>query len=105
MSFLDRMTTKHAFPGGEKASLLHRFALKLEVGERFVEIGFEQAFEPGVERLIHEGSIRVWKTPQGDVPVSAAERSAILERVIEYCKIKELTYRVVNAGVDAGVRS
>lgn len=91
------MTTKHTFLNGDKVSLLHRFALKLEAGERFVEIGFEQAFEPGVERLIHEGSIQVWKTPQGDVPVSSAERSVILERVIEYCKIKELTYRVVRA--------
>ena len=97
MSFLDRITTKHTFPGGEKASLLHRFALKLVIGERFVEIGFEQAFELGVERLIHEDSIRVWKTPQGDVPVSPAERSVILERVIEYCKIKELTCRVAGA--------
>ena len=96
------MTTKHTFPGGEKASLLHRFALKLEVGERFVEVGFEQAFEPGVERLIHEGSIRVWKTQQGDLSVSSAERSAILERVIEYCKIKELTYRVVRSSGGTG---
>jgi hypothetical protein len=98
MSFLDRMTTKHTFPDGAKASLLHRFALKLEVGERIVEIGFEQAFEPGVERLIHQGSIQVWKTPQGDVAATAAEKAAILERVIEYCKIKELTYRVVDIG-------
>jgi hypothetical protein len=97
MSFLDRMTTKHTFPGGEKVSLLHRFALKLEVGGRFVEVGFEQAFEPGVERLIHEDSIRVWKTPQGDVPVTAAERAVILARVIEYCKLKELTYRVIGS--------
>jgi hypothetical protein len=97
MSYLDRMTTKHTFVNGVKVSLLHRFALKLEIGQRFVEVGFEQAFEPGVERLIHEGSIRVWKTRQGDVPVTAAERSAILERVVEYCKIKELTYRVVRA--------
>lgn len=104
MSFLDRMTTKHTFASGEKVSLLHRFALKLEIGERFVEVGFEQAFEPGVERLIHEGSIQVWKTLQGDVPVTAAERSAILERVIQYCKIKELTYRVVRA-TDSGLQS
>lgn len=104
MSFLDRMTTKHTFPDGAKASLLHRYALKLQIGERFVEIGFEQAFEPGVEWLIHENTIQVWRTPQGDVPVTSAERSAILGRVVEYCRIKELTYRVVGAG-GAGVRS
>jgi hypothetical protein len=98
MSILDRMTTKHTFPDGAKVSLLHRFALKLKVGDRVVEVGFEQAFEPGVERLIHEGSIMVWKTPQGDVPITPAERSVILERLIEYCKIKELTYRVVGVG-------
>lgn len=91
------MTTQHTFSSGEKVSLLHRFALKLEVGERFVEVDFEQALQPGVERLIHERSIQVWKTPRGDIPISAAERSAILERVIEYCRIKELTYRVVPA--------
>ena len=62
-----------------------------------MEIGFEQALEPGVDRLIHEGTIQVWRTPQGDVPVTPAERSAIVERVIEYCKIKEMTYRVVRA--------
>jgi hypothetical protein len=61
MTFLDHMTTKHTFSGGENVSLLHRFALELEIGERFVEVGFEQAFEHGVERLIHEGSIQVWK--------------------------------------------
>jgi hypothetical protein len=95
MSFLDRITTKHTFPGGEKASLLHRSAMKLEVGARFVEVGFEQAFEPGIERLIHEDSIQAWRTAQGDVPVTPAERAYILDRVVEYCKIKNLSYRIV----------
>lgn len=95
MTFLDRMTTKHNFPDGAKASLLHRYALKIEIGDRAVEIGFEQALEPGIERLIHEGTISVWKTPQGDVPVTAIERATVLAKVVEYCKIKELTYRVV----------
>lgn len=90
------MTTKHTFPTGEKISLLHRSALKLAAGERFVEIGFEQACEPGIARLIHEDSILAWKTPQGDVSVTTAEKAIILELVIEYCKIKKLTYRVLS---------
>jgi hypothetical protein len=92
------MTTKYTCLTGEKVSILHRFALKIEVGSRFVEVGFEQALEPGVERLIHEESIKTWKTPEGDVPVAASERKYIIARVQEYCEAKGLRYRVVSTG-------
>ena len=60
-----------------------------------MDLGFEQALEPGVDRLIHEGSIRIWNGPRGDTHVTSAERSEILARVEEYCRVKGLTYRVI----------
>jgi hypothetical protein len=95
MSVFDRLTTRHTFDDGAKASVLHRYALRLEVGDRTIDIGFEQALEPGVDRLIHGGSIQAWDTPAGGLPVAANERAEILARVIHYCEVKGLTYRVV----------
>jgi hypothetical protein len=96
MSLFGPLTTRHVFDDGAKMSVLHRYALRLEVSGRSVDIGFEQALEPGVDRLIHEESILVWNGSEGELAVTPAEREAILEKVEEYCKAKRLTYRVIH---------
>jgi hypothetical protein len=95
MSILDRLTTKHRFADGAKMSVLHRYALRLEIGGRVVDFGFEQALEPGVDRLIHEGSILKWVGPSGEMIVTPAERAAVVAKAEEYCRVKGLAYRVV----------
>ena len=95
MSLLDKLTTTHTFPDGARVSLLHKYALRYESGGRSVEVGFEQALEPAVDRLIHENSIVSWVGPAGETSVTIAERTQILARLEEYCRAKGLTYRVV----------
>src|SRR5256885_1269305 len=98
MSLLTRITTSHKFSDGAMMSVLHKYSLRYDLGERHVEIGFEQASEPGIDRLIHEGTIVEWVASNGAVAtVSAPERSEILARVAEYCRLKGLAYRVVKA--------
>jgi hypothetical protein len=75
-------------------SVLHRYALQFALGERSINIGFEQAFEPGVDRLIHEESIVQWNEPIGEA-VTPEERIATLGRVEQYCAAKGLSYRIV----------
>ena len=95
MRLLDRLTTKHKFRDGSTLSFLHKYALRYQAGDRSAAVGFEQAFEPGVDRLIHESSILTWMGPRGDMAVTPAERADILAKVEEYCRVKALTYRVV----------
>lgn len=96
MTIWDRITTKHSFADGVKISLLHRYALQLEKDGRAIEVGFEQARQPGIDRLIHRESILVWKTKGPEEPVTLDERSEIVARIEEYCRLKGLTFRVVS---------
>lgn len=96
MGLLDRITTRHRFADGAKISLAHRYALFFEAGDRSVTIGFEQALEPGIGRLIHRQTIRTWQTPSGDILVTEVERDEIIECIKQYCDIKGFTYRVVD---------
>ena len=98
MSLLDRLTTKHKFPDGATLRELHRYALRFELGNRSVDIGFEQALEHGVDRLIHEESVVQWNGSNGEA-VTPEERAAIIDRVRQYCAVKGLTYRIVSTSV------
>jgi hypothetical protein len=95
MRIVDRITTKHRYADGAKMSVLHRYALRYEIGDRVVDFGFEQALEPGVDRLIHESSILKWIGPSGEMIVTSFERVEVVARAEEYCRVKGLTYRVV----------
>jgi hypothetical protein len=92
---LDKLTTKHTFPDGTRISVIHRYALRYQVGERSVDIGFEQALEHGIDRLIHEASISTWSGPGGESAVTGAERAEISAKVKEYCRAKGLTFQVI----------
>lgn len=98
MKLLDRFTTKHRFADGATMSVLHRYALRFERDGWSIDIGFEQALEPGVNRLVHESSIAEWNGTDGRKPVTSQERADVLARVKEYCLAKSMTYRVVPAG-------
>lgn len=95
MSILNKITTKHCFADGAKMTVLHRYALRFEIGDRVVDFGFEQALEPDIDRLIHERSILKWIDPSGEMIVTPVERQAVVARAEEYCRIKGLKYRVV----------
>jgi hypothetical protein len=76
--------------------VLHRYALRFERKDWVIDIGFEQALEPGVDRLIHEKSIELWRSALGQRPVTADEKAELLSLVKEYCEAKRIRYRVVN---------
>lgn len=92
---LEKFTTKYRFPDGVRVSVLHRYALRIEMNERQFSIGFERALEPGVGRLIHENSIEVLSAKNGVKGVASGEAAEILSRVVRYCEVKGLTYRIV----------
>lgn len=97
MRFLERWLTRHTFSDGWQIRSLHRYALEVIAGERRIDVGFEAAYEPGIDRLIHEHTIRVWRTRTGEVPVTATERAEVMKRLIEYCSARGMTYRVVQS--------
>lgn len=100
MAWLSRFTTRHRFPDGGEIVLLHRYALRYIANDgREFSIGFEQALEPGVDRLIHPASIEA-VGPAHSVQISEQERTELLARVLDYCSAKRFTYRVVDAPAD-----
>ncbi len=90
---LSRLTTDHRFADGAYISLIHRYALRYQIEGRSVEVGFEAALEPGIDRLIHEETIVRWDGTQDEV--TQAERGDVIRRIEEYCRLKGLTYRIV----------
>ncbi len=76
--------------------VLHRYALRFEIDGRSIDIGFEQALEPGVDRLIHEDSILLWNASGKETNVTSTERAAILARVEQYCAVKGFAYRITH---------
>jgi len=93
---LNRFKSDMRFDDGDRLALLHRYAIRYCRDDKYVDIGFEQAIEPDIDRLIHESSISEW-AKSGNIigKVSDKERDEILDRIMKYCHDKHLTYRVV----------
>jgi hypothetical protein len=74
-----------------------RMALRYVAADgRTLTIGFEQALEPEVDRLVHPQSIERVGVDEA-TPISDEERTELLARVAEYCRAKRLRYRLTEA--------
>ena len=95
MRIVNKITTRYSFNDGAKIILLHKYALRLEINNRTIDMGFERPLEPNIDRLIHEESLMQWITPGGILQVTPSERIEIIERIKQYCLAKGFTYRIV----------
>jgi hypothetical protein len=75
--------------------IAHRYALRILHKECEYSIGFENACEKNIARLIHAGSIERFCAEGNNTAVSDEERSIILSKVAKYCQANALSYRVV----------
>lgn len=97
MNYFQRFSTCYRFSDGCRATLLHRYAIRLEQNSWHVDIGFEQALETNIDRIIHAESIFEWSDNHGNKKtVSDEEKNDILRKLFEYCDAKALSYRVQN---------
>lgn len=94
---LGRFTTRKNFEDGSVLKELHRYALRYESKERSIDIGFEQALEPDVDRLVHLETIHRWNSPHDQQPLTSDERKDILSKIKAYCEEKRLTYRLIGS--------
>lgn len=90
------MTTRMVFDDGSEMELLHRYALRYRQADRTMDIGFELALEPNVDRLIHAETISRWNDPHKNEIADEAERRKILSRVEEYCRAKKFPFRTLS---------
>jgi hypothetical protein len=97
MSWLSRLSTRHRFSDGGEMSPVSRMALRYIAADgRTFTIGFEQALESGIDRLVHPQSIERVGVEQ-TVPISEEERTELLARVADYCHAKQLKYQLQKA--------
>jgi hypothetical protein len=73
----------------------HRYAIRILDGDREFSIGFENACEPNLDRLIHQSTIQCVNKGKGENLVDAVEQVRLLNAVIKFCDKNKLTYRVV----------
>jgi len=92
---LNRFSTRHRFNDGSMLRTLHRYALRYEINGRKLDIGFEQALEPQIDRLIHLNTISHWNPPDDQCMLTDDEKRDVLKKISEYCKGKALTYKLV----------
>lgn len=97
---LGRFTTRKRYEDGSIVKELHRYALRYERGERTVDVGFERALEPDVDRLIHLEAFRHWNPPYEKELITSEERDGIIKKIGKYCDAKGLTYRYIGSLAD-----
>jgi hypothetical protein len=87
--------TKIRLNDGTVVEIAHRYALRIIIEARQYSIGFEDACEPDVDRIIHKNSIeRVEGACQGDFAISDEERSTLILKVVEFCAANRYSYRI-----------
>ncbi|WP_156226469.1 hypothetical protein [Herbaspirillum chlorophenolicum] len=71
-------------------------ALKIDIAGRSFLIGFEPAFEQGIDRLVHEDNIFQQISSGERKELDPIVRAEIMEKVKDYCSVKKLTFRIVD---------
>jgi hypothetical protein len=82
------------FDDGTVVEVAHRYALRILYNKCEYGIGFENACEKSIDRLIHKSSMKRISVEGEEVDVSEEERSILLSRVVEYCEKNKLKYRI-----------
>jgi hypothetical protein len=96
-----RFTTRKRFPDGSIIMEVHRYAIRYVIGDRSVDVGFEQAFEPGVDRLIHLGAVRHWNAPHDREVMAVADQNDLVQKLQSYCRDKRLRCRFTDSSSQA----
>ncbi len=71
-------------------------ALRIHIKGRSFLIGFEPAFERGIDRLIHEDNIFQEISSGEKKELDPIVRAEIMKKLKDYCSVKKLTYRIVD---------
>jgi hypothetical protein len=79
---------------GTVVEVMHRYALRIKYLGHDYSIGFEIACEDKVDRLIHPNSIERINIEGSTPVVSEEERVTLVSKVVEYCRLNRLTYRI-----------
>lgn len=96
MGLFEKITTRYRYADGARMAVLHKYAVRFEFAGRWVDFGFEQALEPGIDRLIHADSMLNWNSLDGsEVAVSAGDKADLISRAEEYCRAKGFTFRII----------
>lgn len=93
-SLFAKWTTKKNFNDGSSLYTIHRYALRYEKNGCFVDIGFEQALESGVDRLVHIKNIKYWDSALENELLSVMDYDEIIKKIDLYCVEKHLTYKL-----------
>lgn len=93
---LNKFSARQSFDDGSNLFVLHRYALRYAMDGHTLDIGFEQALEPGIDRLIHVNTITHWSAPNEQVMLTDDEKRDVVEKIQEYCNVRALSYRLVS---------
>lgn len=94
-TILNKFLARQSFNDGSSLWVLHRYALRYELNGRILDIGFEQALEPSIDRLIHVNTILHWNVPNDQIMLTDEEKRDVVEKILEYCNVRALTYKLV----------